>query len=147
LSATRSKIIIGSNVMFGPEVNVQGGNHTTTYIGRIMIDVHDKDKKPEDDLGVFIEDDVWIGCRAIILHGVTIGRGSIIGAGSVVTKSVPPYAIAVGNPARVIKFRWNTDEILSHEALLYPIEKQLSREAIENWQKEMSMLKPLRSHL
>lgn len=51
---------------------------------------------------VVIEDDVFIGARAIILKGVTLGRGSVIGAGAVVAKSVPPYSIAVGNPAKVI---------------------------------------------
>ena len=54
---------------------------------------------------VLIEDDVWIGARAIILPGLRIGKGAIVGAGSVVTKDVPPYAICVGNPARVIKSR------------------------------------------
>ncbi len=52
---------------------------------------------------VIIGNNVWIGSRAIILPGVTIGEGSIVGAGSVVTKSIPPYSIAVGNPAKVIK--------------------------------------------
>ena len=50
-------------------------------------------------------DDVWIGTRVIILPGVTIGKGVIIGAGAIVTKDIPEYAIAVGNPARVIKYR------------------------------------------
>ncbi len=52
-----------------------------------------------------IEDDVWIGARVIVLPGVSIGKGAIIGAGAVVTKDVPAYAICVGNPARVIRFR------------------------------------------
>jgi len=52
---------------------------------------------------VVIEDDVWIGCRAIILKGVRIGRGSIIAAGAVVTKDVPPYTVAGGVPARIIQ--------------------------------------------
>jgi acetyltransferase-like isoleucine patch superfamily enzyme len=52
---------------------------------------------------VVIEDDVWIGCNCVILKGVTIGKGSIISAGSVVTKSIPPGVIAAGNPAAVIK--------------------------------------------
>jgi acetyltransferase-like isoleucine patch superfamily enzyme len=55
--------------------------------------------------GVAIEDDVWIGARAIILDGVNIGKGSIIGAGAVVTKSILPFSVAVGNPAKVIKKR------------------------------------------
>ena len=52
---------------------------------------------------VSIEDDVWIGCMSIVLRGVTLGEGAVIGAGSVVTKDVPPYTIVGGNPARSIK--------------------------------------------
>ncbi len=55
--------------------------------------------------GIIIEDDVWIGTNVIILDGVTIGKGSVIGAGAVVTKDIPPFSIAVGNPAHVIKKR------------------------------------------
>ena len=54
---------------------------------------------------VIIEDDVWIGTKTILLPGVHIGKGAIIGAGSVVTKNIPPYTIAVGNPAVVKKSR------------------------------------------
>lgn len=125
--ATRSLIQIGNNVMFGPEVIIIGGNRNTSYIGKFMADVQDADKKPQDDLGVIIEDDVWIGTRAVILNGVTIGRGSIVAAGAVVTRSVPPYAIIAGVPARVIKFRWDIDTILQHEENLYPPEKRFSR--------------------
>lgn len=55
--------------------------------------------------------DVWIGANAIILDGTKIGNGAIIGAGSVVTKDVPPYAIVAGNPARLIRFRFDTEQI------------------------------------
>lgn len=55
--------------------------------------------------GIFIEDDVWIGANCTILDGVRIGRGSVIGAGSVVTKSIEPNSVAVGVPARVIRTR------------------------------------------
>ena len=54
---------------------------------------------------VVIGDDVWLGRRAIILPGVCIGNGSIIGAGAVVTKDIPPFSVAVGVPAKVIKDR------------------------------------------
>ena len=57
---------------------------------------------------VVIDDDVWIGTAAIILQGVHIGRGSIIGAGAVVTRDIPPFSIAVGVPARVTACRKNT---------------------------------------
>jgi maltose O-acetyltransferase len=54
---------------------------------------------------VIIEDDVWIGQRVIILPGVTLQIGTIVGAGSVVTKTFPPFSVLVGNPARLIKSR------------------------------------------
>ncbi|MEV7663036.1 DapH/DapD/GlmU-related protein [Paenarthrobacter sp. NPDC089316] len=54
---------------------------------------------------VVIEDDVWIGARAIILPGVRVGRGSVVAAAAVVTKSVPPFSVVAGNPARVVKSR------------------------------------------
>jgi maltose O-acetyltransferase len=128
LSATRSRIVIGSKVMFGPEVTVMGGNHRVTLVGRFMADVGDDEKRPEDDLGVVIEDDVWVGARATILHGVTIGRGAIVAAGSVVTKDVAPYAIVGGVPARVLRHRWDTETIVRHESLLYPPERRLRLE-------------------
>ena len=56
---------------------------------------------------VTVEDDVWIGSNCVILPGVTIGCGSVIGAGAVVTKDIPPYSIAVGVPAKVLKQRKN----------------------------------------
>jgi acetyltransferase-like isoleucine patch superfamily enzyme len=136
INATRSTIHIGSKVIFGPEVTIRGGNHRTDLVGRFMFDVTEAEKRPKDDLGVVIEDDVWIGTRAVIVHGVTIGRGAIVGAGAVVTKNVPPYAIVGGVPAKVIRFRWDVDTILQHEAILYPAEKRLERAALERWQKQ-----------
>lgn len=61
--------------------------------------------------GVEIGNDVWIGCRVTILPGVTIGDGAVIGACTIVTKDVPPYAIVVGNPPRVIKYRFDDGTI------------------------------------
>ncbi len=139
LSATRSKIIIGNWVMFGPEVAIHAGNHRTDLLGRFMASVTDAEKRPEDDRDVIIEDDVWIGRRAILLHGVTVGRGSIVAAGAVVNRSVPPYAVVGGVPARVIKLRWSLAEILRHEESLYPPEKRLSRELLEQNQKLRSV--------
>ncbi|WP_307857805.1 acyltransferase [Micromonospora sp. C97] len=126
IMAARSRIRIGDNVMFGPEVTIRGGNHRIDRLGVPMISV---EKCPTDgalDRGVTIGDDVWVGTRAVILHGVTIGRGAVIGAGAVVTRPVPPYAIAAGNPARVIRLRWPVEAIVSHEEQLYPPERRLA---------------------
>lgn len=96
---TSGGIVIGNNVMIGPGVVILTGNHK-----------HDDITRPMQSQGVeiapvLIEDDVWIGLRAIILPGIRIGRSSIIGAAAVVTKDVPPLSIVVGNPARVVKKR------------------------------------------
>lgn len=118
LLATRSTIRIGNHVMFGPGVTVRGGNHRFDLIGRYIDTIGDDEKRPEDDRGVVIEDDVWVGGNATILGGVTVGRGSVIAASAVVTKDVPPYSIVGGNPARVIRERFNERQIAAHEAAL-----------------------------
>jgi len=128
LIAAKSEIVIGNKVVFGPEVVLYGGGHNISVVGRYMLDV--EEKLPTDDKGIMIEDDVWVGARAIILRGVTIGRGAVVGAGSVVTKSVPRYAIVGGNPAKVIKFRWDVDTILEHEKLLYGPESRCTKEML-----------------
>lgn len=89
-------VVIGNNVMMGPECLIYTNGHkfnkvTLQYEGYT-------ESKP-----VFIEDDVWLGARCTILPGVTIGKGSTVGANSVVTKSVPPYSVAAGNPAKIVK--------------------------------------------
>ncbi|RIK30587.1 MAG: acetyltransferase [Anaerolineae bacterium] len=91
---------VGKDVMMGPYVVIVGENHNSSSREIPMRLQGYKKYSP-----VRIEDDVWIGARATILPGVTIGKGAIIGASAVVTKDVPPYAICAGNPARVIKYR------------------------------------------
>lgn len=140
--AALSEIRIGSHVMFGPEVIVVGGGHNLTAPGRFMKSVHEK--TGNEDLGVVIEDDVWVGARAMILRGVRVGRGSVVGGASVVSKSVPPYAIVAGNPARVVKFKWDVETILRHEAALYPPEARFSRKELEGWSASSEMLPPIR---
>lgn len=96
---------IGSEVMMGPDVMIFTRNHKNDRLD-IPMRLQTAPKSP-----VVIEDDVWIGARVIILPGITIKRGAIIGAGAVVTKDVPPYAIAGGNPARVIRYRNNNKTV------------------------------------
>lgn len=132
--ATRSRIVIGNKVLIGPHVTIMGGNHCTDRVGRFMFDVGEDEKAAGTDADVRVEDDVWIGAGATLLKGVTVARGAIIAASAVVTRSVPPYAIVAGNPARVLKFRWPVETILRHEAQLYPADVRLTRDLLERYQ-------------
>lgn len=81
---------------------------------------------------IVVKDDVWIGMNCIILSGVTIGQGAVIGAGSIVSKDVPPYAVYAGN--KVIKYRF-TDDIV--EKMLKIDYSRLSRELIDEYRTEL----------
>lgn len=90
-------VTIGDRVFLAPSVQIMAVNH-----------VYDDPERPliEQGItaeGIVVENDVWIGTGAIILDGVRIGRNSVIGAGAVVTRDVPPHSLAVGVPARVIR--------------------------------------------
>ena len=92
-------IEIGDNVMMSPRVSIYAENH---LFDNPDLSIKDQGVKREF---VKIEDDCWIAANTVILAGVTIGRGSVIAAGSVVTKDVPPYSMVGGVPAKVIKSR------------------------------------------
>lgn len=129
--ASVSSITIDNKVMFGPNVTIRGGTHNITQKGQFMADVHKK--RLEDDLPVVIESDVWVGACVTILKGVHIGRGAVIGAGTVVVKNVAPYSINVGVPSRKIRSRWTFEEILEHEKILYSEPERFSPEAIKEF--------------
>lgn len=99
ISGFTEGVRIGNGVRIGAHTLLIGSNH----------DFGSKDlpiwQQGSTSKGIIIHNDVWIGSNATILDGVEIGMGSIIGAGSVVTKNIPPYSIAVGVPARVIRYR------------------------------------------
>lgn len=94
------KVIIGNDVMMGPNCWIYTQNHEYSSIDKPMNVQGPMPMKP-----VIIGNDVWIGGRVTILPGVKIGNGTILGAGAVVTKDVPDYAIVGGNPAKILKYR------------------------------------------
>ncbi len=118
ISATNSRIIIGSNVgISGSTINattsITIGDNVMIGSGCLITDtdshpLHWKDRLDNrNDLTakapIVISDNVFIGARSIILKGVTIGEGAVVGAGSVVSKDVPPYTVVCGNPAKIVK--------------------------------------------
>lgn len=94
---------IGNRVLIGPNVSIFTVNHALT--------VGQRNEGIMRSLPVEIGDDVWIGGNTVITQGVEIGRGSVIGAGSVVTRSIPPDVIAFGNPCRVVRPITDRDRI------------------------------------
>ena len=118
---TRAPLIIGNNVGIGPNSTLITGDHRIDIIGKFLMEVTDAEKLPENDQPIVIEDDVWTGANITILKGVTIGHGSVIAAGSVVTKSFPPYSIIGGVPAKLIKRRFTDEEMRENDRILYGI--------------------------
>lgn len=113
---------IGSFCSIAPDVKIGVDNHLTDIIsshsflrnpafGNFINECDEKLICHEKNKKVIIGNDVWIGTNAIILPNVTVGNGAVIGAGAIVTKDVPDYAIVVGVPAKVLKYRFNPEEI------------------------------------
>lgn len=115
-------IKIGDYVNIGPDVIILTLLHKYDRVDITMQDQGYYDKKP-----VVIGNDVWIGTRAIIMPGVTIGNGVIIGAGAVVTKDVPDYSVVVGCPARVVRYRNDgLEDKVKYKDCLVPAPENLS---------------------
>jgi acetyltransferase-like isoleucine patch superfamily enzyme len=108
--SAKEGIIIGNGVIIGPEFMVMGGDHNFRRVGSRIFEV----TEGGDNQRIVIEDDVWIGGRVVVLKGLTIGEGAIVGAGTVVTHDITPYAIFAGNPARRIGTRFSMDELRRH---------------------------------
>lgn len=102
-------VSIGDNVMIAPNVTITATGHP----------VHPDLRRggTQYSFPVTVEDDVWIGTGVIILPGITIGKNSVIGAGSVVTRDIPPNVVAVGNPCRVLRAITDRDKIYYYRGL------------------------------
>jgi len=110
----RFKLNIGKYCSIADDITlIAGGEHdkdwvsTYPFIDRWSLQKYKYLKKPRYKGNINIGNDVWIANNVTILSGVNIGDGSIIGASAVVTKDIPPYSIAVGNPIKIIKYRFN----------------------------------------
>lgn len=110
------RVVIGNYCSIGPEcVFMTGGEHRydvlSTYPFRAKLGLCENESVTRGP--IIVEDDVWLGFRATVMSGVTIGKGAVIAAGAVVTKDVPPYAIVGGVPAKVIKYRF-PETVIAH---------------------------------
>ncbi len=133
LYATKGRFVMGDDSGAAVGLTVVTDNHVVEK-GKT---IHEGDNDNLQGGEVIIDEGVWLAANVTLLSGVHIGRGAIIGAGTVLRScNVPPYAIVIGNPGKVIGFRYTPDDIILHEQQLYPEEKRLSREILEkNYQK------------
>jgi acetyltransferase-like isoleucine patch superfamily enzyme len=113
-SIINTDTIIGNDVLIAQNVGLIARDaHSAYIVGTTMWEAPRGDK-----FQIVIEGDVWIGYGAIVLSGVRIGRGSIIAAGAIVTKDVPPYSIVAPQPSQVLRSRFAPDQIEEHDRAL-----------------------------
>lgn len=99
------------------------GTHVPTVgLPQFLSTTHINDRQT----GILIEEDVWVGTKCTFLPKSCVRRGAVVGACSLVNKEIPPYAVVAGSPAKVIAVRFNLEQILKHESILYPPEERLS---------------------
>lgn len=111
-------------------LTVVTGNHTPTVgIPQYLLGPSHINDKEND---VIVEEDVWIGTNVTLLSNITIGRGAIIGACSLVNKNIPPYAIVAGIPAKIIGVKFSKNQILEHERILYPPQMRLTEKYLDD---------------
>ncbi|MCF7513923.1 CatB-related O-acetyltransferase [Pseudoalteromonas sp. L23] len=104
---------IGQNSLIGPNIHPYNRLSTSAiFYSSAWGVVSDNEKESLNNRPVTLGSDVWVGAYSIVLPGVKVGHGAIIGANSVVTKDVPDYAIVAGNPAKIIKFRFDEEVIV-----------------------------------
>lgn len=126
------KLIIGSYCSIAPNVTfLLASEHfykgLSTYPFKVKFLGYENEAGSKGS--IIVEDDVWIGYGATIFSGVKIGQGAVIGAGSIVTKDVPPYAIVAGNPAKILKYRFEPQII---EKLCCFDFSMMGKEAVQN---------------
>ena len=135
IMTTRAKVIIKQHFVAGPRLTIITGDHLSE-VGKFIDTVSDSDKDKSEkrvqlDQDVIIDEDVWCGANVTILKGVHIGRGCIIAANACVNRSMPPYCIVAGIPAKPIRRKWDLSQILKHEEMMYSRDKRLSLNDLE----------------
>lgn len=128
LYVTKGRLIIKDNCIIAIGCTIITDNHKPQLGERL------KDRGNDNLEGgeIVLNEDVWLGANVTLLSGVNIGRGAILGAGTCLKgKQIPPYAIVIGNPGRVIGFKMTPEEIIKHESFLYDENDRLSLSVLE----------------
>lgn len=122
-------VYIGRYSVISINVTIVTNNHRSTVgIPQCLLGASHINDTTKD---IHIGEDVWVGTNATILSDGDLGRGCIVGACSTVTKPVPPYALVVGSPAKIVGVKFSIDQIIEHEKALYPEKERFSRKYLE----------------
>lgn len=121
--------ILKENAEISYGLTVITGNHTPTVGLPITVSnaLHINDKETD----IIVEEDAWLGVNVTLIAGAHIGRGAVVGACALVNKPIPPYAVAVGVPAKIVGVKFSLEQIIEHEKKLYPEEKRMKKEELE----------------
>ncbi len=128
INSPTEKIIISKYSAIGPGTSFIPGNHTSTVgIPHFLLGLSHINDKSSD---IIVEEDCWVGANVTLLAGAHLGRGCIVATGSIVAKDIPPYAVVVGTPPRIVAKKFDLDDIIEHEKVLYKPEERMSREQL-----------------
>lgn len=131
--SNNGKVVVKRFTAIGAGTVIVPGSHTPTVgMPQYLSMEHINDK----DATIIVNEDCWIGAGTYLLSHAQIGRGAIVAAGSIVTKQIPPYAVVAGSPAKIIASRFSLEQILEHEAILYPENERLNKDELEKIFKE-----------
>lgn len=120
--ASGGRLIVKKFSAISSEVVIVPGGHTPTVgLPQFLSITHINDKERT----IIVEEDCWIAARAMLLSTAHIGRGAVIGANTVISKRIPPYAVVSGNPATIVAVRFSLEQVIEHEKILYPEKERL----------------------
>lgn len=130
INSPSEKVIIKKYCEIAANTTFVTNSHVSTLkIPQFLLGPSHINDKSQD---IIVEEDCWIGTGAILLPGAHLGRGCIVGAGSIVNKEIPPYAVVVGTPTKIIAVKFSIPQIIEHEKALYVEKERLSKEYLED---------------
>lgn len=125
--AQNGLVVIKKYSAVGANTTIIPGSHIPTVgLPQYLSTTHINDK----DSTITIGEDCWIGAGSFLLSHASVGRGCVVAAGSIVTKTIPPYAVIAGSPAKIIASRFTIEQILEHEKQLYPASERMSKDEL-----------------
>ena len=129
LNNTNEHVYIKKYTVVGLNCTIVTNGHVSTVgIPHVLLGPSHINDKSQD---IHIDEDVWIGANVTILAGAELARGCIVGACSTITRPVPPYALVVGSPAKIVGVKFTIDQIIEHEKVLYSEKERFTREYLE----------------